>query len=568
MKVEVSDIDAPMTRSRILGVALFFGFIWLCICLSAAIFEYPDAIFTAYYIGLLGLAIFRPIWGMCAFLIIMPWLGGGQPGDMHTVRFLISLAGLGIGMGLNFAWSCLSEMRRLHINWANPLVFALLVFWLVTALGIVGVPSHGVLRALVIPDSSLAFNLLDGTEAEESYPWLSFIILTLVLGLNLFLYELLRSIVVSRTLILQCLGIGALISVVVGILDYFDWISLVQVRPEGGNAFQYDRLVSLFGNPTWYAQFLVLSAPTILSVLYLRWRRSFVIGLMLLIVVITEFCILLINQRGGWLAYPLTLVVIWFCVYVLDSPDKISSSRTKILDGIKHSWFKIVVSLPLTLLVSFAIIFFVAGMNESGKKHVLGFFERAKTIQNVNDRLAYLEPTLKLLHRHPVLGTGVDSFQYQYEQAFMVAGHPCVHDDPNTTTSRGTAHNLYFQTLVGKGVVGLLSLIGIMFASIALAWRGVFQTDVNGSCVIDREQQIMIMAGFAFTLALMIYGNVGEIFYAPTNFVVFAVFYTLSALAGDGLLSLSLRVRWFIAALLGGAFALHLYLVNFVSLGC
>lgn len=522
----------------------------------------------ALYVLMFGITLFKPLWGIGLLLVIMPWLGGSQPGEMHTIRFLTLFSGVCLGSMLNSIWSMLFQRRGLRIDYANPLTFAILVYWLITALSVVWVPTHGLLRALFVPSPDLSLNLLKLFEANDAYPWLSLVTLSLAMWLFLFLCDRFRERYMARAYLLQCLGVGVLVSVVAGILDYFDIATLTNIRPGGGNAFQYERLTSVFGNPTWFAQYLVLSAPAVMSVLYLHWRKSLVIGLMLFLIILTEFCILLVNQRGGWLAYPMTLVVIWFCIYVLGHEDGLSGAGSRVLEGLKRSWLKIVITLPLTLLVSLSIVYMVAGMNEGGRQQVLGFVERAKTIQNVNDRLAFLAPTLKLLSRNPVLGTGVDSFHVQYEKAFMVEGHPCTHDDPYTTQARGSAHNLYFQTLVGKGVVGLLALIGVIAASMALAWRGVFRNTLEGAVALDRERQITLMAGLAFTLAMIVYSNVGEIFYSPINYLVFAVFYATSASAGDGLYRLSIKIRWSVILFLALAFVLHWYLLNFVNLAC
>ena len=37
---------------------------------------------------------------------------------------------------------------------------------------------------------------------------------------------------------------------------------------------------------------------------------------------LTEFTLILAYQRGGWISYPLTLLVVWFCIYVLDEDEQ------------------------------------------------------------------------------------------------------------------------------------------------------------------------------------------------------------------------------------------------------
>lgn len=554
----------PLRKS--LFVLLLSSLAWVFLCVSASVLLDPARAFKLLFGWLVCFAAIRPTWAIGAFLVLMPWVGGSQPGDLHTHRFLLLLSGLGLGTVLNALLELIVRSRSFVIPWPNPLVFAMFVFWVVTALSLSSVHPNGILWGLVTFNPALSRDFLRYDEAYEIYPWVSFVSLSIAFWLFIYLFNLFRLESKLRMVMLQCLGFGALLTIFAGLLDYFDFIDLVFVRPPGAGAFRFERLTAMFGNPTWYAQYVTLCAPTILAILLLPWRRVSTLGFMLAVMVVTEFCIILINQRGGWLAYPLTLVVVWFCVYVLNADQ---AAGQQLWAGLRRSWLKIAVTLPLTLVLSLSVVYLVAQSDALGKQKVLGFVDRVQTIKNTNDRLAYLEPTLKLLNLHPVLGGGVDAFRHQYEKAFMFDGHPCVHDDPYTTASRGSAHNLYFQTLVGKGVVGLLSLLGVMLSAIYLCWRGVFAHRVGeGVKVVTREQRIALMSGFAFTLALAIYSNVGEIFYTPVNYVVFALFCAVTASAGDGVAQVSVRWRWGILGALLLFLGWHLYLERFGALTC
>lgn len=556
-------LNTHFVLSRITKALLVVVPFWLSLCVAVGVIAIDSDAFQLLFLTTFVLTILRPALGLVAFAVAMPILGGGQPGFNHTVHFLIILAGLCFATCLNLIVRRSSSQFLAAVNMSNPLVFALLIYWLVAALSLVNVPTHGALRALLAPSPDLALELVKRYEGNAEYPWLSLINLSFYLWFFVFLYyEFKRSVRVQQ-LVLQALALGSMLTIVFGIMDYFDFVSLDHIRPIEGNSFKYERLVSFFGNTTWYAQYLVLSAPAVLSVMFFHWSGRITLSVMLCWMVVTEFCILLVNQRGGWLAYPLTLVVIWFCIYVLGL-DRNQLGSTSWLQSLKKSWLKIVISLPLTLVVSFTIIYTVAGMNEAGRQHVLGFVERAQTIKNVNDRLAYLEPVLKLTRQYPIWGAGTDSFRIEYEKAFMNEDHPCLHDDPYTTEGRGTAHNLYFQTLVGKGVVGLLSLLGVMIATIWLGIKGVLAQGGGTS----REQKITLMIGVAFTLALMIYSNVGEIFYVPVNGMVFAMILAASAAAGDGVAALRPRFKVSVLAILALAFIAHWLWRYFDFLGC
>lgn len=559
-------ISRSYFQSRVPFLIFAGGLAWMCVCLSAGVLLDPSGWFRLMYLALLVLAVVKPALGIGLFLVFMPWIGGSQPGDIYTIRFVLLLCGLSLGTIINSVWRVLVRGYVFEAPKENPMVFAFLVYWIVTAFSLTSVHPNSMLWALGSFNPDLSKDFMGLNEGFELYPWVSFVTLSLVTWLFIFLFNLFKTEPSLRRLMLLCLGGGALLSIFAGILDYFDFIDLAFVRVGGGERFRYIRLTAMFGNPTWYAQYVTICAPALLSVMLLSWKKSLSVTFMLIAMVITEFCIILINQRGGWLSYPLTIVVVWFCVYALDS-DK--AGKQRLWSSLKKSWAKITVTLPLTLVLSFSIIYLVAQFDTNGKHKVLGFVDRAQTITNANDRLAYFEPTVKLLRLHPIFGGGVDAFRHQYEKAFMVEGHRCQHDDPFTASRRGSAHNLYFQTLVGKGIVGLLSLLGLIVSAVFLCWRGVFAMSVSvRECGVTREQKISLMAGFAFALALAIYSNVGEIFYAPVNYMVLALFFAVGASAGDGLVKLNRWLTWFVCSILVCLLALHIYFERFAVFAC
>jgi O-antigen ligase len=353
-----------------------------------------------------------------------------------------------------------------------------------------------------------------------------------------------------------------MVTVILGLLDYYDVINLNSIRPwyflpSFGENYRFEHLTSVFGNPGWYAQYLVLGAPALLTILVLKWRIKWRITLLIGLMVITEFCIILIYQRGGWVSYPLTLIIIWFCVYVLDSEE---GNFAGYMQAIKGSFLKIVITLPLTIAISLSLVYFTARTQPENRQQLSGFAQRAESITNFNDRFKYWEPAFLMASLHPLFGPGLESFASQYERLYVAPGHQYVQTPKyDVKPFYGSAHNLYFQAAAGKGYLGLLSLFGIFTAVLALVWRGIFSPFPN-SPVLSQPQRLLLMMTLAYTCALAIYGNVGEIFYSPIGYIPFVLFYAGTIAAVPPAFHLSRRFRAWVLGLLGLAFIAHIYL--------
>lgn len=560
-------ITCMYKERAVVNAILYIGLGWVFASLASGILLDHSLLCKLAMPLIVVVSFVWPVKAICIFLVASPWIGGSQPGDLHTQRFLLMFCGLCLGT-VAYAFFSLFRGKPTDVPWQNPLVFAMLVYWFVTALSLTSVHPNGILWALVSFNPSLSREFLLYDEGFEIYPWVSFVTLTLAFWLFFFLMGMFKEKPPLKILMLKCLGLGAVITIFFGMLDHFDFIDLHYVRPLIATPWRFDRFTSIFGNPTWYAQYITLCAPTILTALLLKWKRSRTIALLVAMMVVTEFCIVLTKQRGAWLAYPLTLVVVWFCFYVIwaEGSDGVVQN---VWSSFKRAWVKILITLPLTLVLSLLVVYLTTYTNLAARQSVRVYVERAQSVTNVHERLAYTEPTIKLFGLHPLLGGGVDAFRHQYEKAFMMEGHPCELHDTSTISARGSAHNLYFQTLVGKGIAGLLSLLGVMLSAIYLCWRSIFSPSFRGpTLALSIDNRVVIVTGFAFTLALAMYGNVGEIFYSPINYVVFVVFYAAMACAADGVAQISIRCRWGLVIALVVLLVLHLYLERIGTLTC
>lgn len=180
-------------------------------------------------------------------------------------------------------------------------------------------------------------------------------------------------------------------TILLGLMDYYDAINLNLIRPwyflvAGGENYRFQHLTSVFGNPGWYAQYLVLGAPSLLYILSLNLKKEYKLIVLIFLMVITEYTIILIYQRGGWLSYPITLLIIWFCIYIFDDGRDRFDFKSS---AFKRASIKIALSLPITIAISLSVIYFISKGQPESRQQLAGFVERAESIKNAGDRLMF-----------------------------------------------------------------------------------------------------------------------------------------------------------------------------------
>jgi O-antigen ligase len=546
-------------QKNILFNVVFAMVLWLLFCVSFSVWFDTSSLFKISCLFLFGVTLLRPLWGIGIFLICMPFWGGSRPEDAHTVHFYILLSTLDLAGGLYFFIRSIRTGELLRFDFSHPLFFALLIYWLVAAFSLSTIQPNDIVYSIFQFKSPLTGQFLNLNEANGVYPWLAFYALTASMFFGLLIINLAQSTTQALRLVLFFL-LGMLLTIFLGLLDYYDVINLNVVRPSYvGENFRFQHLTSVFGNPGWYAQYLVLGAPALMSVLALCVQKKYKIFLLICLMVLTEFCIILIYQRGGWLSYPLTLVIIWFCVYVLDGGKKNFSSHIR---AIGASLLRVAITLPLTIAISLSLVYLTTKVQSESRQQLSGYVSRAQSIANVNDRLRYWEPAFLMARLHPFFGPGVESFASQYTKLYLAPGHKYKQTpEYDIMPSYGSAHNLYFQALGGKGFLGLLSLFGVFFAAVFVVLRGISSPRFNLACEdLPRQQRMLLMITLAYTFALSIYGGVGEIFYSPIGYVLFTFFFCISIGAVPAAYRLSKRFIITVLAFLFIALAAHLSL--------
>ena len=535
--------------------------LWSLFCGSAANFIEPQLFFAGLSFVFMALAWLRPNLAIALFLGLMPFLAGDQPASQNTIHFLEAFLGLLLGLqtrGLE---------KKIPVSWKtllyHPLVFTLVIYWVVAGLSLSTISISRSLMALIWPNPLGAYSFIAQNECDALYPWLAWYQLT---GCLLLGWHLIQRLSLDPSWGIRwslSLTAGLLFSEILGILDFYSFLDLNPFRSAPGGLFQHQSLTSLFGNPGWYAQFITVATPVVLAILSLRWSVRLRIGLILGIMILSEFTLILVHQRGGWISYPLTLLVVWICIYVLREGQQ---SSAEIREKIWRLLPKILISFPLTIIVSIGLIALITKIGQelgAPLPSTSVYVDRAKSIQNTGQRMAYWDPISTMLNRHPILGFGNESYCRQFESLYGGPNPPLKLSQWafDNDVMNGSAHNLYFQAIAGKGILGLLSLLALMFVAIRTSWSSMFflGDHRDGASTPSYHHRLFLMMGFAYTMALAIYGNVGEMFYTPIGYILLAFFFSMIVGAAPRVNPIRHRTPLIMAILLAASLLAHLY---------
>ncbi len=463
------------------------------------------------------------------FLLLLPLFGNRPGSDQAAVLLMIAAI-----------WQLVTLPRiltRLARNHYTPTLWRLCTFYvLVSAASLLAIPlqdwwHEALSQTPAFRDTSAwtsyvvsAFRV---TEEKLLYGLLSvyWTIAAWQLGLYIFLAQ--RSTRLSSSHAWSSIQASLVVALIAGLLDYYQVIDLRALRALDAVVNPEDtqfRLQSWFGHSGWFAEFITLAAPSALVWLTLRASMWVRLAAMLIVLVVGELVLILTFQRGGWLAYPITLIFVWAAVY---ASHRVSKGDITFLGALRTSIGKIAVTLPLTLIVSAGAIWLLTQLNQSGaaKQASLDkYLSRAGDITRTSDRTDFMRAGFMLGMQSPILGGGSELFAYQYRREFRNSSG-AFHGKIDLPL-HGSAHNVYAQTFAGKGFAGLFALLAVLLSLTVASTRAALSTT-------DREtsERACLLAGAASGVAFLIYGNVQELFYIqPLQFLFFAIIGTTSAL--------------------------------------
>jgi len=216
-----------------------------------------------------------------------------------------------------------------------------------------------------------------------------------------------------------------------------------------------NRMGAFIGHNTGLSMFLIPSF-FISLVMFLFQRRKLAKTLLLIFITMQIFVILVAQSRGSWVAL---LITIPLFLFYLRKYTGFTLSRTHLALG----------CMVVMLVVLSQLIPNPLKSPEVSFRQRLGHFSLKRL--KAETRLRVLVCSVPLINQHPLLGSGIGSFQYVYPrvQGEYFVRHP---DSILTPTAKRTqrAHNEYLQTVIELGLIGLLLILVAFYRYLKQGW--------------------------------------------------------------------------------------------------
>jgi O-antigen ligase/tetratricopeptide (TPR) repeat protein len=195
------------------------------------------------------------------------------------------------------------------------------------------------------------------------------------------------------------------------------------------------RVFSTYGNPNFFADFLVIVFPILLTQ-YLKTRRWTLLPLMGLLLV----DLIMTGTKGAWVGF--AMVVFFFGVIAfIYFKEVVAPYRAKILGALS------------AIILTFVLI--VAR-------------DLSTRMVSVNFRLFTWEATWEMIRSQPIIGTGIGSFPPVYP-AFRRP--PIFHIEGKHNTETDHAENEYLEQLLDNGILGFGIFLWLVFSTLVVGFR-------------------------------------------------------------------------------------------------
>jgi O-antigen ligase len=212
----------------------------------------------------------------------------------------------------------------------------------------------------------------------------------------------------------------------------------------------HPRTPSTFGNPNFFAAYIVLMTPVVFGMIAASKK---IIGAILAggVAAILTLCIVLTQTRGGWLGYAAGfLIYVLFFIFTVER------------DRVAHK--------PVFWICAAA--FFIAAtlylsQNEIVSKRIKHTIANMQSGQGtVDSRSVFYKGSLNMFTARPVFGQGVGSFQMRFP--FYRPNDYRMHRVSHNTRH---SHSEYLQLLGEMGIIGLLAFLVVIGAAVKTTWR-------------------------------------------------------------------------------------------------
>ena len=257
---------------------------------------------------------------------------------------------------------------------------------------------------------------------------------------------------------------GAFIAVFYGVIQFLDTRFYPPNPAVGLDPFIWrqafgTRIFSTFGNPNFFGDFLLLTAPVILSFALIRFSKF-----LLIFYGMTVFCIIFTYSKAAWIGYSAGVIAFSFFAVAFLSHGKKETIR-KIMFGMSLSVFAAMVLgvIVLTLQRVDSVRFRTTTW--------MGTWEMFNRVPH-SDSYLYDRSPLKWKSSirksiHPLIGTGIGSFKAVYP---AYRRPEIIQLEGRSNTESDHPENEFIEVLYDEGIIGFgfFILLIITFAAAAI----------------------------------------------------------------------------------------------------
>ncbi len=479
--------------------------------------------------------LFRPVWGLTVFILLLP-IFGNKPATPQFHLLLMTGVSLNLALAIRWLWvekKSPDDSERVEATLGHPAMLLLVMYTLVSLGSLTSLPwkqlllefqAAGGVDVSLFPYQLRSF--FNATESTYAYSMLT-VMLTFQSVLTAFFVhrDVQRE---SRHAVILCGSMlaGLMLTLSVGLLDFYRVVDLGFLRPLDPNINpdgRHLRLQSFWGHSGWLAEYIVLCAPFALILLSLKIGFRVRVLFITVILWLSGFVLILTYQRGGWVSYLPTLLLIIISVGLVRAAE-VRAEAT--LTSAKRLVLRALAVLSIVLLLSIGAAVLVSGFgNQAGgqfgqseRPGIARYVGRLTEIKETWERTVFLRAGLRLGLLHPFYGGGSEGFYYLYEREFLKPGGRYVNDPIPLGTLYATAHNVYAQVFSGKGLWGLLLLLLPLMYLMAASLRAVVREHV-----MPPRTRLITLICFSSCGAFVVYGNMQEFFYMQSLQYVFFI---------------------------------------------
>lgn len=475
----------------------------------------------------------KPVWAIAAFLLLLPVLGNRPTTEQFHLLVMT-------GAALNLTLS-IKHLRTKRTDtgdpvgkavFAHPLMFMALIYFLASVASLTSLPWKQLLLeyqaaggpGLKLTPYQLRY-FLSLSETSYAYSILTVLLTQQAILLAFFVHVYVQRAARHARVFCVSLAAGLAFALFAGVLDFYQLINLEYLRsldPNINPGGIQVRLQSFLGHSGWLAEYIVLTMPYAL-VLLLKGRTRLRLSLLIFLLMLGVYVTVLTFQRGGWITYTVTLLLVCFSIFMArsgrDGAHGFAHLKEVSLKAL--GLFIMIVAVPLAALY---VVNKTQSDGQPGRGNAL-YAERLAEIKNVSERAVFFKAGYRLGVLHPFLGGGSEGFGFLYKKEFLEPDGRYVNDPIPLGTLYSTAHNVYMQTFSGKGLWGLVLLLLPVLSMIATGFNLLRRADITA------EQRLIVLLSICAACAFLIYGNMQEFFYIQSLQHIFFIMLALFSAA-------------------------------------